>query len=81
MSHRVIELVIGRLVADEAFRAAFLDAPAAALDELARQGLEVSHAEMTALVRTDPRTWAAAAESLDPRLQKASLVSAVNGSR
>lgn len=73
MAQRIIELVIGRLITDEAFRADFLAAPEATLLDLADRGLDLSRTEIAALISTDPSVWARAAEALDPRLQKVSL--------
>ncbi len=77
MSHRIIEMLIGRLITDEEFRVDFLGDPHATLLGLRDLGLEISPTEIAALVNTDPALWARAADVLDPRLQKASL--SVNG--
>lgn len=69
----MIELLIGRLITDEEFRAGFLDDPEATLLGLSDRGLELSRTEIAALVNTDPTLWARTADALDPRLQKASL--------
>jgi hypothetical protein len=69
----MIELLIGRLITDEEFRAGFLDDPEATLVGLCDRGLELSPTEIAALVNTDPTLWARTADALDPRLQKASL--------
>ena len=73
MSHRIIEMLIGRLIADEQFRAEFLDDPEKTLLDLCERGLELSKTEIAALVNTDPTRWARTADEIDPRLQKASL--------
>ena len=73
MAQRIVEVLIGRLIADEQFRADFLNDPEATLVDVCAQGLELSDAEIEALVETDPALWVRAAELLDPRLQKASL--------
>jgi hypothetical protein len=70
MAHRTIELLIGRLITDEVFRAEFLDRPEATLLGLRERGLDVSLTEIAALVATDPALWTRAADALDPRLQK-----------
>lgn len=75
VSQRIIEVVIGRLITDESFRAEFTAAPERTLLELAERGLELSRTEIAALVGTDPVVWARAADALDPRLQKVSLIS------
>ena len=73
MAQRTIEILIGRLITDEAFRAQFLAAPEATLRELADRGLDLSRTEIAALLSTAPALWVRAAEELDPRLQKVSL--------
>lgn len=73
MSQRTIEMLIGRLITDEAFRDQFLHAPEAALIALVERGFDLSRTEIAAVVSTDPAIWLEAAERLDPRLQKASL--------
>jgi hypothetical protein len=73
LAHRIIEILIGRLITDEQFRHEFLDAPERTLFSLRDQGLELSRTEISALVNTDPMLWARTADRLDPRLQKASL--------
>jgi len=66
-------MLIGRLIADEQFRAEFLDDPEKTLLDLCERGLELSKTEIAALVNTDPTLWARTADEIDPRLQKASL--------
>jgi hypothetical protein len=73
VSHRMIELLIGRLITDEGFRADFLRDPARTLQDLRDQGLDLSTTEVAALVSTDPLLWTRIADRIDPRLQKASL--------
>lgn len=73
MTQRSIEIVIGRLVTDEEFRETFLSDPHKALGDLLERGTHLTHAEIGALVATDPALWAQVAEQIDPRLQKASL--------
>jgi hypothetical protein len=68
--HRTIEMLIGRLITDEAFRADFLREPEATLLGLRDRGLELTQTEIAALVATDPHLWTRAADGLDPRLQK-----------
>ena len=65
-----VEIVIGRLLTDEAFRARFLAGPEATLQDLVDRGLELGRCEIAALVSTDRTLWAVAADTLDPRLQK-----------
>jgi hypothetical protein len=66
-------MLIGRLVTDEQFRREFLADPETTLFALCDRGLELSRNEIAALLNTDSALWARTAESIDPRLQKASL--------
>jgi histone H3/H4 len=73
MSQRAIEQIVGRLVTDERFRRLFVSDAAAALQELAEEGLELTAHEAAALAATDSRLWDTIADRVDGRLQKASL--------
>ena len=75
MSQRNVEHIIGRLIADEPFRAAFLGQPGKTLADLCDRGLDLTPVEIAALLDTDPAVWVSAAERIDPRLHKASLTS------
>ena len=66
-------MIVGRLITDEQFRGEFLKDPENTLRGLFDRGLELSRAEIAALVNTDPTLWARTADRVDPRLQKASL--------
>ncbi len=70
VSQRNVEVVIGRLVTDEAFRAMFLRDPAMTLAQFIERGYELTSLEIAALEATDPGLWTRTAEQLDPRLQK-----------
>ena len=52
MAHRIIEMLIGRLITDEEFRSKFLENPEKTLTDLNDQGLELSRTEVAALVST-----------------------------
>ena len=73
MAHRIIEILVGRLITDEQFRTEFLRDPERTLRGLIERGLELSRTEMAALMNTDPALWSRTASDIDPRLQKASL--------
>ena len=73
MAQRIVELLIGRLITDEQFRAEFLDDPKRTLTTIRDHGFELSQTEIAALIATDRALWRNAAELLDPRLQKANL--------
>ena len=74
MSHRGVEIVLGRLATDESIRRRFREAPAEALAELAALGIELTAVERAALQSLDPGAIRRFASALDPRLQKAVLV-------
>jgi hypothetical protein len=73
MSHRGVEIVLGRLATDDAVRQRFRQAPASALRELMALGVELSAVELMALESLDPSALHRFALALDPRLQKAVL--------
>ena len=73
MAQRIVEMLIGRLITDEQFRADFLADPETTLMALSDWGLELSRTEIAALVNTDSTLWARTADAIDPRLQKASF--------
>ena len=73
MAHRNVELLIGRLVTDEAFRAMFIRNPTATLAQFTEWGYELSPLEIAALKATDPGVWTRTADRIDPRLQRALL--------
>ncbi len=70
MTQRNVEVVIGRLVTDEAFRAMFLRDPAATLTQFIEWGYELTPLEIAAIEATDPGLWTRTADQIDPRLQK-----------
>jgi hypothetical protein len=73
MAHRVVELLIGRLITDEQFRADFTRNPEALLLGLKDHGFDLSPTEIAALAGTNPSVWSEAAEQVDPRLMKLAL--------
>jgi hypothetical protein len=73
LAQRLVEVLIGRLITDEEFRAEFLRSPENTLLALCDRGLDLSKVEISALVSTDPTLWARTAAGIDPRLQKVSL--------
>ena len=79
VAQRSIEMLIGRLITDERFRTDFLSSPEDTLNDLCALGLDLSRAEIAALLNTDPALWIRAASQIDARLQKVNL--SVNESR
>jgi len=73
MTQRSIEMIVGRLVTDEEFRASFLRDPYQALVDLIDRGTHLSHTDLAALMATDEALWNQVAGRVEPRLQKASL--------
>ena len=73
MSQRSIEILIGRLITDEAFRNSFLHDPRSAVAAFIDCGHEVTAVEMDAIAAVTREFWHYAAGEIDPRLQGASL--------
>ena len=73
VAQRSIEILIGRLITDEAFRHAFLANRALALQGFFEAGHELTQLEVAAILATPAGLWRVVADQLDPRLQKASL--------
>jgi hypothetical protein len=78
VTQRYIEIVIGRLLTDEEFRAQFTSDPHQALAGLLERGTHLTHTEIAALVAIEGTLWERFAEQIDPRLQKASLKSSAS---
>jgi len=68
-----VEIVIGRLITDEAFRLAFFDDSTSVLTRFMESGHDLTALEAAALRATAVSVWAQAAEEIDPRLQKVAL--------
>jgi hypothetical protein len=75
VAQRIVEILIGRLITDDQFRIEFLNDPQGTLLAIRDRGFDLTLTEVEALADTDRSVWAAAAEQLDPRLRKASLLS------
>jgi hypothetical protein len=73
VAQRSIEILIGRLVTDEAFREAFLKNPSSALQIFGEAGHELTPLEISALMAMPSELWNEVAAEIDPRLQKANL--------
>jgi hypothetical protein len=78
LAQRIVEMLVGRLLTDDTFRAAFLSDPEHTLLAFCARGFELNTTEMVALLTTDRAVWADAAERLDSRLRKASLEQPTN---
>lgn len=77
--HRSVEILIGRLVTDDAFRKEYRRDPHATLAAVVQLGLELSASEARALIRTDQSLWDRVAGEIDPQLRKASLATGEHG--
>jgi hypothetical protein len=73
MAQRSIEVLIGRLVTDEAFRIAFLQNRVDTLRGFIESGHELTDLELAAVSQTRTDLWILVADQIDPRLQKASF--------
>ena len=73
MSQKCVELIFGRLATDEELRREFCRDPLGTLGKLAACGVELTKAERDALLATKCALFDRLAETIDPRLQKASL--------
>jgi len=73
MSHRNVEIVIGRLVTDEALRFEFRRRPASVLLRLADEGVGLTNSEVDAVLGLDVASLERFVATLDPRLQRAAL--------
>ena len=81
VSQRSIEILIGRLITDEAFRDAFVMNRPAALQGFQDQGYELTRVEVGAILAVSPEWWRDVAAEIDPRLQKANLALEQPGER
>jgi hypothetical protein len=73
VSQRNIELLIGRLLTDDAFRSAFVRNLAKTLAAFIDAGHELTPQEIHALMTSSPSFWSEVAAELDPRLRKVSV--------
>lgn len=73
VAQRSIEVLIGRLITDEAFRSAFGSDAIATITEFVESGQELTPLEISALRATPVEVWEWVADRIDPRLQKVSL--------
>ena len=73
MAQRSIEILIGRLVTDEAFRSAFRADAVTTLTGFVESGYDLTPLEIAALRATPADVWERVAERVHPRLQKASF--------
>jgi hypothetical protein len=70
VAQRSVEILIGRLMTDEAFRSAFAADANSALSGFVECGHDLTHVEISALCATPFSVWERGAEDIDSRLQK-----------
>jgi hypothetical protein len=70
VSQRNIELLIGRLLTDDAFRLEFVRHLTKTLASFIDAGHELTAHEIQALVASSPSFWNDIAAEIDPRLRK-----------
>jgi hypothetical protein len=75
VAQRSIEILIGRLITDEAFRNTFRHEPFAAIGAFILAGHDLTAIEISAVTATPCELWEVVAEQIDCRLQKVSLQS------
>jgi DNA-binding NarL/FixJ family response regulator len=69
MSQWCVQLVIGKLITDESFRRTFEERGSECLAGLTERGIDLSDAEVAALVEMSPRLWSKVATRIDRRLR------------
>lgn len=74
MTQLNVEVAIGRLVTDEDSRRALRESPACFVAQLKASGFVFSPAEEAALLALDPRACERFARTLDPRIDRVSLL-------
>ena len=77
MTQRSIEVLIGRLITDEAFRNTIRHEPFAAIGTFMLAGHDLTAVEISAVTGTPCELWEVVAEQIDSRIQKVSLHSIV----
>lgn len=73
LAQRSIEILIGRLTTDEAFRSAYRGDAMKTLTGFIEVGYELTAVEIAAVRATPPEVWEYVAEQIDPRIQKVSF--------
>jgi hypothetical protein len=81
MSHRGVEIVLGRLATDAQLRKRFKQNPQQTLQELLAAGIELSAVERASLESLDCPAIDEFARTLDPRIKKAPLSETVGSQK
>lgn len=71
MSSWGVQLVIGKLLTDDAFRRRFETCALESLTRLREQGIDLTDGEVAAFLETDWQLWSATALQIDARLRAA----------
>lgn len=70
MAHKTVQLIIGRILTDEAFRERFVADPAEILSSLREMGYDLTRLEIDALSKTNRELWQQGPDWIDARLQR-----------
>jgi hypothetical protein len=70
MAHKTVQLIIGRILTDEAFREQFVADPAEILSSLREMGYDLTRLEIDALSKTNRQLWQQGPDWIDDRLQR-----------
>ena len=70
MAHKTVQLIIGRILTDEAFREQFVADPAEILSSLREMGYDLTRLEIDALSKTNRQLWQQGPDWIDERLQR-----------
>jgi hypothetical protein len=70
VTHKNVEVLLGRLATDRAFRRRFLQNPASLVRDFQQQGFELTAIEAEALASTDGAAIRAFASAVDRRLRR-----------
>jgi DNA-binding NarL/FixJ family response regulator len=81
MSQWGVQLVIGKLITDEAFRRGFETHGGECLYGLSERGIDLNDVEIAALLEADPRLWSKMAGRIDLRLKRTPATSEREGQR
>jgi DNA-binding NarL/FixJ family response regulator len=77
MSQWGVQIVIGRLLTDEAFRRQFQQCRRECLASVCGHGIELDRSEIAALVEADARVWTYMAARIDRRLRQSARPEAI----
>lgn len=70
MAHKTVQMIVGRILTDEAFRDRFVADPGATLATLRELGYDLTQLEIDALSKTNRLLWQHGPDWIDARLQR-----------